>query len=129
MAMTKKEKEALEAALTVAALRTTTDVAPDVPPPTNGGLSKGFAVVGERSDYGRVELACSSSVHHGIGQQDKTTSQNARHLYSTKILALKALRRVIERDCAERLRRVDRMIEVESSNAELTGRAEGEGPR
>lgn len=116
MAMTKKEKEALEAALTVAALRTTTDVSPDVPPPTGGGLSKGFAVVGERSDYMRVEPACSSSVHHGVGHQDKTTSQNARHLYSTKMLALKALRRAIERDCAERLRRVDRMIEVESSN-------------
>jgi len=120
MAMTKKEKEALEAALTVAALRTTTDVAPDVPPPTNGGLSKGFAVVGERSDNGRVEPACSSSVHHGIGQHDRTTSQNARHLYSTKILALKALRRAIEQDCAVRLRRVDRMIDAESSNTTTT---------
>ena len=118
MAMTKKEKEALEAALTAAALRTTSDVAPDVPPPSasENRLSKGWAVVGERSDYGRVEPACSSNLYHVIGQQGKTTSQNARHLYSTKMLALKALRRAIERDCADRLRRVDRMIEAESSN-------------
>ena len=111
--MTKKEKEALEAALTAAALRTTGDVAPDVPPPSSGGLSKGFAVVAETSDYARVEPACSSSVHHGTGQQDKTTTQGPRHLYSTKEMALKALRRAVERHCAERLRRVDRMIEEE----------------
>jgi hypothetical protein len=116
MAMTKKEKEALEAALTAAALRTTSDVVPDIPPPTCGGLSKGFAVVGARSDYGRVEPACSSSVHHGIGQQDKLNSRDALHLYSTKMLALKALRRAVERDCADRLRRVDRMIEAEISS-------------
>ena len=118
MAMTKKDKEALEAALTASALRTTSDVAPDVPPPLGVcGLSKGFAVVAERSEYCRVEPACSSSVYHGIGQQEKTTSQKAKHLYSTKMLALKALRRAVERDCADRLRRVDRMIEEESSNA------------
>jgi len=117
VAMTKKEKELLEAALTAAALHTTSDVAPDVPPPSGGGLSKGFAVVAERSEYCRVEPACSSSVHHGIGQQDKTNSQNAKSLYSTKMLALKALRRAVERDCAGRLRRVDRMIEEEISNA------------
>ena len=109
--MTKKEKEALEAALTAAALRATGDVATDVPPPSSGGLSKGFNIVAVTSDYPRVETACSSSINHGTGQQDKTTAQGPRHLYSTKELALKALRRAVERHCAERLRKVDRMIE------------------
>lgn len=113
MAMTKKEKELLEAALTAAALRTTADVAADVPPPASGraGLSVGWMLLGERSDSARVEVACSSSVHHGVGRQDRTTSQGARHLYSSELLALKALRREVEKDCADRLRRVDRMIE------------------
>lgn len=118
MAMTKKEKEALEAALTAAALRTTTDVAADVPPPSDSrdGLTKGWLPIAERSDYPRVEPACSSSVYHGRGQQNETTSQGARSLYSTKLLALKALRRAVEKHCADRLRAVDRMIEAESSN-------------
>ena len=121
MAMTKKEKEALDAALTAAALRTTADVSADVPPPKSKGLTKGWLPVAERSDFPRVEPACSSSDYHGKGQQYKTTSQGARRLYSTKILALKALRREVEKDCAERLRRVDRMIEEESSNSEVSG--------
>lgn len=126
MAITKKEKEALEAALMAAALRTTEDVSPDVPPPSISGrkkLSKGWAVVGERGDHGRVELACSSSMYHGIGRQDETSSKGALHLYSTKLLALKALRRAVERDCAERLRRVDRMIEEEVLAAPLDAAA------
>ena len=119
MAMTKKEKEALDAALTAAALRTTADVSADVPPPKSNGLAKGWLPVAERSNFPRVEPACSSSFYHGKGQQDKTNSQGARSLYSTKILALKALRRAVEKDCAERLRKVDRMIEEESSNATI----------
>lgn len=112
MTMTKKEKEVFEAALTAAALRTTSDVAPDVSPPISGGLSKGFAVVAASSEYARVEPACSSSVNHGIGQQDRTTTQGPRHLYSTKEMALKAMRRAVERHCAGRLRYIDRMIEA-----------------
>ena len=111
--MNKKEKKALEEALTAAALRTTSDVYPDVPPPSSGGLSKGYAVVASTSDSARVELACSSSVNHATGRQDKTTTQGPRHLYSTKELALKALRREVERHCAQRLRRIDIMIEEE----------------
>ena len=119
MAMTKKEKETLEAALTTAALRATANVLPDVMPPVfSEALSKGWIGVASCSDYPRVEEACSSSVYHGIGRQDKTSSQGSQQLYSTKLLALKALRWEVEMDSAKRLRRVDRMIEQESSNAE-----------
>ena len=123
MAMTKKEKDAYEAALTAAALRTTADVKTDVTPPagSDAELSKGWAVVAETSEYARVEVACSSSIYHSIGKQDKTDSQRPKHLYSTKLLALKALRRAVEKRAAEQLRRVDRMIEEEGSNAEVSG--------
>lgn len=118
--MNKKEKELLEAALTAAALRVTADVETDVPPPSCGEsgmrLSTGWMYIGERSDYAKVEPACSSAVYHGIGHTDKTTTQRPIHLYSTKLLALKALRREVEKDCAKRLRKVDRMIEEESRN-------------
>jgi len=125
MAMTKKEKDILESALTAAAFRTTSDVAPDVPPPNSSSnkLSEGWATVGSGGDYGRVEPACSSSVHHGVGRQDKTTTQGAKSLYSTKLLALKALRRSVEIDCATRLRRVDRMINEEISSSRITSQA------
>jgi len=115
MAMNKAEKEAMESALTAAALRTTSDVFPDVIPPdnTSNRLSTGFITVGSMSDSARVDTACSSSIGHGIGRTDKTTSQGSRRLYSSRILALRALRREVENDCANRLRRIDRMIEGE----------------
>jgi hypothetical protein len=70
-----------------------------------------------------VEPACSSSVYHGFGNATKTTSQGARHLFSSRLLALRALRNDVEDDCAKRLRFVDRMIEAEEADAMLTQRA------
>lgn len=117
--MTKKEKAMVEALLTVAALRPTADVERDVPPPdagsSFGALSTGWDFAGERSDWPRVCEACSSYLYHGIDSHTKTRSHGSRHLFSTKLRALRALRREIERQCAERLRKVDRMIEEEES--------------
>jgi hypothetical protein len=112
MAMNKKERETLEAALTECALRRTAPVAPDVAPPKGNELSTGFLHVGGMS-YGRIEPACSSSINHGRGQTNRTTSQGARWLYSTKLLALKALRYEVETECARKLRSIDREIEEE----------------
>lgn len=119
--MTKKEKAALEAALeaalTAAALRTTADVEPDLPLPapwvSGRALRKGFLPIAETSDYPRVDVACSDGLYHSSHRDDKVTSQGGRALYSTRLLALRALRRLVEKYCAERLRRVDRMIEEE----------------
>jgi hypothetical protein len=112
--MTKNEKEIFEAALTASALRTTTDIFPDILPPVCGSiLSKGWIFIGHYGDFGRVELACSSIHSHGIGQQDKADSQGSLALFSTKELALKALRRAVEKECAYRLRRIDKMLENE----------------
>lgn len=114
MAMNKSEKELMENLKTQLALRWTSPVAPDVMPPKESGeLSKGFLPLGELSDYPRVEPACSSIALHGIGRNDRTDRQLPCLLYSTKLLALKALRYAVEKRCAAALRRIDLMIEQE----------------
>jgi len=114
MAMNKKERAYFEGLLTESALRRTSEVFTDVPPPDSlSDLSKGFVPVSERTDRPNAVPACSSSVYHSIGRSDKTSSQNTKHLYSTRLLALKALRYQVESDCCDRLRYVDTLIESE----------------
>jgi hypothetical protein len=116
MAMTKKERSEFEALLlkyqTIAALRWTERVDEDVMPPSHGAafgvLSVGFCA----NKYAlRVEPACSSSISHGIGSTTQTSSQNPKKLFSTELLALKAMRHQIELECAAKLLKVDKMIE------------------
>ena len=89
------------------ALRWTARVAPDVAPPESGGLSKGFL---PNAYSVRVEPACSSSVSHAFGRDDRTTSQGARWLFSTKVLALKAMRHEVEMEAAKKLHAIDELI-------------------
>ena len=125
MAMTKKEQAHVEALLTASALRATSPVEPDVEPPgyqrsaKDPDLTVGFLFAGEQSSMARVEPSCSSSVHHGFGQTDKVTTQGSRRLYSTRLLALRALRYATEQHCANLLRKVDRMIEDEQGDVLL----------
>lgn len=119
MAMTKKEQtafESLQHQLRLAkALRFTESVERDVMPPSNyDGLAKGWdynAYIGGP----RVEKACSSCVHHGFGDDTKTTSQGTRRLFSTKLLALRALRVEVESKVAEILAKIDEQIEEEKA--------------
>lgn len=119
MAMTKKEqaamKEAIDKAETLAALRWTSDVERDVIPPEGGSqYSEGW-------DYNahskRVWKAWSGTVTHGEGDAPKegqkhySASQNARRLYSTKMLALMAMRHEVEKAAASDLLAIDREIE------------------
>lgn len=113
MAMTKKEKAALEEALMLSALRATAGAKPDVmPPEAFSGVSVGFTFAGALGSP-RVEKAWSTSVSHGTGEPRSHGSQNPRRLYSTKLLALQALRRAVELECCKSLRRIDVMIEQE----------------
>jgi hypothetical protein len=117
MAMTHKEKALMERLLTQAALRSTSPVEADVPPPERWGeaLTKGFLPVAAGSNDGRVVVACSSSSSRGIGRDDAVTSQKAVYLYSTRLRALKALRWEAEQVFAQRLRKIDQMIELEEA--------------
>lgn len=93
------------------AFKFTSIVKPDVPIPVNRELSKGFLFYGESSSFPRVEPACSSEISHGNG--NRITSQGAKELYSTRLLALRALRNAVEMDCAKRLLDIDEWIEKE----------------
>jgi hypothetical protein len=110
--MTKKERQMIEDLLTASALRSTSEVKPDLLHP--GGTDKsivGYLPVGECSDSAHVQHIESTLVtHREVGTS--CGSQGGRDLYSTKLLALKALRWKVERVCATRLRRVDKMIET-----------------
>ena len=116
MAMNKAEKELVDSLKLQLALRRTTPVNPDVPIPesSTSALSLGWLPLASMSDSARVESACSSVVSHGVGSWIKTSSQGPRALYSTKMLALKALRYQVEGYCAKLLRRVDVMLEQET---------------
>jgi hypothetical protein len=115
MSMTKKERAAFDKALADAmrlgALRWTTDVRPDVPVPKGNEMTTGWLPV-----YSRVDVACSNTVNHAVGRTDKTTTQQPRQLYSTKLLALRALRHEMEHRFAEQLANVDKQIADEDQS-------------
>lgn len=117
MAMTKKEQaemENLRLELRLArALRHTPVVEPDVPIP--GGyneLVKGFLYNTHGDSFCAVP-ACSTGNSHCFGHDDKATSQNARRLYSTRLLALRGCRNEAERNAAKLLAGIDAQIEKE----------------
>ena len=107
MAMTKKERAEMDAAITraetLAALRWTEDVKPDLPVPEWGQHTEGWIVFSDR-----VEEAWSESVRHGLGRdRSRGGSQRGMWLHSTRSRALKALRHQTEMAAAERLRAID----------------------
>ena len=125
MAMTKKEQEEvreLKRRLSIlAALRWTEAVEEDVPIPdwkTGNELSTGWLTGYAGSDRPSVEEGCSSPSFHARGRTDKTTSQRPTRLYSTKLLALKALRHEMELFFAEKLATVDIQIAAEKGLSE-----------
>jgi hypothetical protein len=114
MSMTKKEHaemEDLRTQLRIAkAFRFTEKVRPDVLIPTGNTLSKGFLYNASNMAW-RVVPACSSSVGHNFGSSDRTTTQRGMALYSTRLLALRALRNDAEQQCAKWLADIDKEIE------------------
>jgi hypothetical protein len=111
MAMTKKEREEMEALrreLAIAsAFRMTDPVDRDLPPPTDfSDLSRGWDFNAHNRS---VEKACSSCVHHGSGWE-RTNTQRPAHLYSTERRAWLALRYAIARQAAAHLAEIDARI-------------------
>jgi hypothetical protein len=103
-------EELNEAALVRSALRWTDPVKPDVAPPSakapRGTLSTGWHPYVTHG----IHKACSSSTEHAIGCADHTTMKHPIWLYSTRILALKALRYAAEMEAARRLAYIDEQI-------------------
>lgn len=116
--MTKKERaemdEKMEKAYILAALRWSDDVRPNLPPPKHfEELTTGWLP----AHWCGAVVACSSRIHHGIGRIDRITSQGARALYSTKLLALRARRYEIALESAKKLAEIDKLIEAELAAA------------
>jgi len=117
--MNKKEQAAfdeLEQKLRLAkAFSWTSPVAPDLAPPTEGHkLSRGYTY---HTYSTMVQPACSSRNRSYRGAHELPelglASTGGIMLYSTKLLALKALRHEVEHDCARRLASIDKQIEHE----------------
>ena len=112
MGMNKKELAEMESLrvelLRAKSFRLTDKVERDLPPPpfSRDGLTKGW-------DYNAHSLAankhCSSSMYNGSGWE-KTTSQQPRSLFSTELLALRAMRYHVEQEAMTRLAAVDALI-------------------
>lgn len=116
--MTKKEQltfDALRQELALErAMRLTPQVERDLPSPIGfQELSKGW----DFNSYSQeVAKACSSSIHHAWGTWEKTSSQRPVSLYSTEMLAYRALRSAFALDCAKRIAKIDAKIaELEAS--------------
>lgn len=109
MSMTKKELAEVERLKTLLALRFTENVLPDIPQPTSEqGIVNGWSF---NAYSRRVDKSCSTFLYHSWGQWDKTDSQQSIEQYSTPLLAYKAMRREVEKECARTLRDIDRKIE------------------
>lgn len=114
MAMTKAEKQKLEEALTLAALRFTgKPPAKDIAPPEGGKMTSGYFF---NIFTQNVRQAHSKSYAHTFSNPNRDTwSREPIWLYSTKLMALQALRHATEMECAGKLRAIDVMIEKEEA--------------
>lgn len=121
MAMTKKEKEALDALILkveiLGALRWTQEVLPDIPVPVYVGY--GFTCGADGWSFntysGTVYEAWSEAAVHGIGKYENRSWMSGTRggiaLYSSKELALKGLRYAMEMQFAEKLQKIDKAIQ------------------
>jgi len=135
MAMTKKERAEFQAAIdradTLAALRWTAPVPKDVKPPQRSSEYVAGWVFNTYSQV--VEEAWTTGGSHGSGpiptveqRRYSTGSQHSRAMYSTKLLALRALRHSVECKAASDLMKIDRQI-AEAEKAQQAQQGEGKG--
>lgn len=114
MAMNKKEKKMIEDLKIFCALRFTEKVEKDVDPPTIEDVSGKIINGWNFNSYNMsAHKSCSSALSHSNDGWDKTRCQSPIKQFSSRLLAIKAMRNDIEYDCACKLRKIDIMIEQE----------------
>lgn len=125
MAMNKSEKALVEGLKIRLALRFTDDAAgPDIPIPQNAWLPKqivyGYSIIGSGMSLRVSESHSLSSSHTKSegGCKNETRSQGGICQFSTRLRALKALRNMLEIECAMALRKIDIQIEKELGGGE-----------
>lgn len=120
MAMTKKEKEYVDGLLLelkrAKAFRQTNEVLFDVAPPTDWRTVEGWSYnLHTRTVY----KTWSTSVCHGHGDIKSSRQQRSISQYSTRLLALRALRHDVEQRFIAELMKIDDQIHAEIRNAEV----------
>jgi hypothetical protein len=114
MAMNKKEKALVEDLKIRLALRFTDLVVEDIDFPAAGVGADNFVKGYVFNSYSvRVNKSCSDYLYHNHHSDGKTTTQGSIRQFSTRLLALKAMRNEIELKIAKQLYEVDQMIEKE----------------
>jgi hypothetical protein len=112
MVMNKKEQsemDELRKQLYIArALRFTEFVEKDVSPDDWSKLTIGWTY---NAYNGKVSESCSTTNYHAIGRTDKTNTQRGIEMYSTELLAYKALRYEMEQKFANELSEIDKKID------------------
>lgn len=111
--MNKKEQAEMEELKVKLALRLTDKIYPDLKKPDGSDykqMNKGWYF---NAHSMQVSKACSTSHGHSVWSDEKTSSQNGIDIFSTRLLALKAMRHEVEMKSARDLRRIDVMIEKE----------------
>jgi hypothetical protein len=125
MAMNKKEQaqmaEAIHKANLLAALRWTCPVERDVPPPEPDAPMYTYSSGWDFNQYSRTVYVCwsSSSVHGDCdapqqGCRYRYSHQSSKHLYSSRNLALQALRHATELEYAGNLAWIDDELRKET---------------
>jgi hypothetical protein len=111
--MNKKELAEVEPLKVKLALRFTEKIEPDLKKPEAFAkeMTKGWHF---NSHSLLVGKACSTSINHSTWGDEKTTTQGGINMFSSRLLAIKAMRHEVEKECAEKLRKIDIMIEKEN---------------
>lgn len=108
MAMSKKEKEIFEQALTNAALRHTHSVPATLNATPEAPFVSGFHVIfSTHALCFDVRPACSTMQNHSINSATKTSSNKPLTLHASRVEALQELRFKMEQAFAEKLREMD----------------------
>jgi hypothetical protein len=117
MAMTKKERAEFDKLIlkaeTLTALRWTSPIEPDLLPPTE------YDKIVQGWSFNRYSMLVSESWSgycrngSGIYSKNSSASQGGKKQFSTKILALKAMRHEVEYANAKNLLLIDKMIDAE----------------
>lgn len=94
-------------------LHFTDPVVEDIPVPSGSSDTTRGWLFNAYREHDQVQRSCSSTTSHSFGRDDKTNAQQPRALFSTRLLALRALRNAVELEAATRLRGIDKMIEQE----------------
>ena len=120
MEMTKNEqaeRAALKQLAYAVAFRFTEPVLPDIPHPKSSHVKTALTGGWTINEYARrVEQACSCGMYHGTGEVMKTGVQQPLDLFSSKELALRAMRQKLEQQFAKVLAELDQQISQEVVN-------------